>query len=93
VGPRETWVLPSLQYIKKVLKMNMLKLTCKNHPDLFWLTKSIAWTPGHGYNGTRNIFFYGAENGDLVVDGKVLRECPCPAHDLVLAPGQEEPKE
>lgn len=75
--------------------MNMLKLTCKNHPELFWLTKEIAWTPGHGYNGQRGIHFYGNVDGEWVAKdlSKCWYECKCPASDLVLAPGQEEPKE
>lgn len=32
-------------------------LTCKNHPNLRWSCKDIAWSGF--YNGTRNIFFKG----------------------------------
>jgi len=37
-------------------------LTCKNHPELRWSTKDIAWDEG-GYNGSRNIFFKGTPSG------------------------------
>lgn len=64
--------------------MRMLNLTCKNHPDLRWMIKSIAWTPGRGYNGQRNIHFMGKE------DYTPCPECKCPAKDLILAPGETE---
>ena len=59
--------------------MRHVSLTCKNHPELRWSCKSIAFTPGKGYNGIRHIFF--ATGGD---------ECRCPSADLVLAPEEIE---
>ncbi len=54
-------------------------LTCKNHPNLRWSTKEVAWTeavgdvPAH-YNGSRNIFFTGAPTGEgMHDDGSGLR--------------------
>jgi hypothetical protein len=54
-------------------------LTCKNHPDLRWSTKDIAWTTtneetGEGcYNGARNIFFKGTPSGrGMYSDGSGL---------------------
>lgn len=43
-------------------------LTCKNHPELRWGCKDIAWTEAHGdkpafYNGQRSIFFLGTPSG------------------------------
>lgn len=61
--------------------MRMVYLTCKNHTDLRWLCKEIAYTPGLGYNGCRNIFH-------VTPGGRA--ECPCPASDLVLAPEEEQ---
>ena len=58
--------------------MRHLSLTCKNHPELRWSCKSIAFTPGYGYNGARHIFF--------LSDG--VAECKCPPTDLILAPGE-----
>jgi len=73
-------------------------LTCKNHPTLRWTCKSIAFTPGHGYNGQRHIFF----NGERLADGKtstyvqegfenyrIVHECKCPPTDLIIAPEDE----
>jgi hypothetical protein len=61
----------------------MIALTCKNHPHLRWLVKSIAWSDETGYNACRNIFFQD------IVDGQFVRECPCPASDLVRVPDAE----
>lgn len=70
-------------------------LTCKNHPDLRWSCKDIAWTEGErgGYNGTRSIFFNGTPSGrGMFADGSGLdcdfavAECSCPVSDLILAP-------
>lgn len=36
-------------------------LTCKNHTDLRWGCKDIAWSGF--YNGSRNIFFWGVPDG------------------------------
>ena len=67
-------------------------LTCKNHPDLRWSCKDIAWS-GY-YNGCRSIFFCGvpsgkgmyADSSGLDCDRWGASECNCPASDLVLAP-------
>jgi len=73
-------------------------LTCKNHPDLRWSCKDIAWCDGFGYNGCRNIFFDGTPSGKgmfsdlsgldciLFKDGQEIKECSCPSKDLILAP-------
>lgn len=39
--------------------MRHVSLTCRNHLDLRWSTKEIAWDPQTGYNGARRIHFYG----------------------------------
>lgn len=74
-------------------------LTCKNHSNLRWSTKEIAWTDG--YNGCRHIFFHGepTEKGmyhdhsglDCSTyfpdrDDPDIIECPCPSSDLIIAP-------
>jgi len=66
-------------------------LTCKNHPNLRWSCKDIAWD-GH-YNGTRSIFFKGTPSGKgMYEDGSGLDcvcselECDCPSKNLILAP-------
>lgn len=73
-------------------------LTCKNHPELRWSCKDVAWDPGSGYNGVRHIFFKGVPTGQGMYsdgsgldcttfkDGAVIQECPCDASELVLAP-------
>ena len=70
--------------------MRHVKLTCKNHPDLRWMCKSVAWTDSGGYNGSRNIFFVGklTTSGDYspVEGDEVVMECSCPTSDLVRAP-------
>lgn len=67
--------------------MRHITLTCRNHPDLRWCCKSIAFTPGHGYNGSRNIFFHGLKN---LFEGEhpdaPVTECKCEGKYLVLAP-------
>jgi hypothetical protein len=55
--------------------MRHVTLTCKNHPCLRWTCKSIAYSPGHGYNGMRHIFY----NSDVP-------ECDCKASELIPAP-------
>lgn len=83
-------------------------LTCKNHPELRWSTKDIAWTTnkdGSGYyNGCRSIFFNGTPTGEGMYhdgsglhctglkDGKVYVECSCPPSDLILAPEDKDVK-
>ena len=84
--------------------MRHVLLTCKNHPNLRWSCKEIAFTPGHGYNGTRNIFFQGEPDGRGLYGDKsgiycstyfpdradpVVQECPCSPKDLILAPEDE----
>jgi len=75
-------------------------LTCKNHPDLRWSVKEIAWSGGDdgAYNGARNLHFMGVPSGrgmftdgsgldcDRIIDNKFVPECPCPLDDLVIAP-------
>jgi hypothetical protein len=39
--------------------MRHVILTCKNHPELRWSCKEIAYTPGYGYNENRSIFYWG----------------------------------
>lgn len=72
-------------------------LTCRNHPNLRWSCKDIAWSGF--YNGSRHIFFNGVPSGrgmysdgsgldtsHLDADGRYVPECTCPASDLILAP-------
>jgi hypothetical protein len=73
-------------------------LTCKNHPRLRWGCKDIAWSGG--YNGLRNLHFYGRNSEPLEPfsdgsgfrhpplweDGSIVSECTCPASLLILAP-------
>lgn len=61
--------------------MRHLTLTCKNHPELRWTCKSIAFSPGYGYNGQRHIFFQGKKGQEVAA-----AECPCAPTDLILAP-------
>lgn len=76
--------------------MRHVMLTCKNHPELRWSCKSIAFTPGFGYNGSRNIFFQGKlEEGKIHYESHAA-ECKCSSRDLILAPEEtwdEECKE
>jgi len=75
-------------------------LTCKNHPNLRWSCKDIAWSGF--YNGSRNIFFNGTPSGkgmfsdgsgldctQIDKDGKWIEECKCHSSDLILAPEDE----
>jgi len=67
--------------------MRHVALTCKNHPELRWQCKSIAFTPGYGYNGARHIFYNGAVLASKPhPDAPDPPECTCPSTDLVLAP-------
>lgn len=73
-------------------------LTCKNHPELRWSCKDIAWSDKSGYNGTRHVFFNGIPSGEgmysdgsglnctMIKDGKIIEECSCKGSDLILAP-------
>jgi len=63
--------------------MRHVCLTCNHHPNPRWSCKSIAFTPGKGYNGARHIFYLG-ENGNILA----TPECKCPPTDLILAPGE-----
>ena len=83
-------------------------LTCKNHPHLFWRCKDIAYSPeandgAGGYNGARNIFFFGERNAAPAYgasweyttyiigrDDPCVRECECSSRDLIGVPGSEE---
>ena len=65
--------------------MRHVILTCKNHPDLRWQCKSIAFDKWQGYNGARHIFYNGA------IDGSTPPECSCKSSALVLAPGETMP--
>ena len=64
--------------------MRHVALTCVNHPNQRWHTKSIAWSvtgPREGYyTGSRNIFH------SATIDGEYVPDCPCKAIDLRLAP-------
>lgn len=64
--------------------MRHIALTCKNHTNLRWSCKEIAYSPGYGYNGQRNIFFVG--NSDRVHPDAPSIECSCSPRDLILAP-------
>ncbi len=78
-------------------------LTCKNHPDLRWSCKDIAWSVDPpGYNGSRTLFFKGEPTGQglyddgsrlhttsIRKDGTLVEECDCSSSDLVLAPEDE----
>lgn len=78
--------------------MRHVLLTCRHHPELRWQCKSIAFTPGRGYNGQRSIFFLGRKVGEdeyeegpaLKSDGMFRDECPCLPSDLILAPEEVE---
>ena len=76
-------------------------LTGKNHPNLRWSCKEIAWTDGFGYNRKRHIFFNGTPSGrgmfddgsgldcTKVKDDVFVEECVCDSHNLILAPEDE----
>lgn len=69
--------------------MRHVLLTCKQHPNLRWSCKEIAFTDEGGYNGARSIFF----NGELLANGKCdenATECSCLAHYLIRAPEDKE---
>ena len=77
--------------------MRHVILTCKNHLELRWSCKEIAFDDDHGYNGRRNIRYCGTP---LYVDGVpqmhgdlsglqcsyTVAECDCPVTCLVRAP-------
>lgn len=78
--------------------MRHVHLTCKNHPQLRWSCKSIAFSgDGHGYNGCRNIFFLGEPDptsplrystyfADRQPIERGILECDCPPSELIYAP-------
>ena len=59
--------------------MRHVILTCTNHDHLRWTCKEIAFSDGGGYDGTRNIFYWGSDP-----------ECSCSRRDLVRAPEDAE---
>lgn len=67
--------------------MRHVTLTCKHHPELRWNCKSVAFTPGHGYNGSRSIFFNGKCDYN---EYPTVKECDCSPADLILAPEEIE---
>lgn len=79
--------------------MKHVALTCKNHTQLRWSCKSLAYTPGRGYNHQRHIFYLGTRLTDeqrkvmgLSENCKTALcepECVCPPTDLILAPEDE----
>lgn len=85
--------------------MRHVILTCKNHPNLRWSCKEIAFDDVGGYNGSRNIFFNGEPDGTgMFSDGSglscstffpdrenpVVKECSCLANDLIRAPEDKD---
>jgi hypothetical protein len=78
-----------------------INLTCKNHRELRWTCKEVAWTDGEGYNGSRNVFFEGHIYDTLAYkEGtyadrvkahmtKSVPECNCPIKNWILAPEEE----
>ena len=80
--------------------MRHVILTCKNHPDLRWSCKEIAFSSEHGYNGQRHLFFKGFSLGKMYSDNsglncslvhptipdKYAEECSCSSSNLILAP-------
>lgn len=76
--------------------MRHISLTCKNHPQLRWSTKEIAWK-NERYIGTRILTFHGEVKLDAAGQPKLFAdlsgtdchpasECECSAADLVRAP-------
>lgn len=61
--------------------MRHVMLTCRHHPNLRWMCKSIATSPQGGYNGMRHIFYQGDKSRKDYPE-----ECLCPTSDLILAP-------
>lgn len=60
-------------------------LTCKNHPNLRWSCKDIAWENDH-YNYSRNLFFLGNSEGRMMDNHEPIRECACNVGCLTVAP-------
>lgn len=85
--------------------MEHVHLTCKVHPMLRWSCKEIAYTPGYGYNGQRNLFFLGMFTGygpskwtgaiteqySMIhpITNEIVHECDCGARQLILAPEEK----
>ncbi len=78
--------------------MRHVILTCKNHPDLRWSCKEIAFTDEHGYDGSRNIYFCGVPTGkgmcsdrsgldcSIITPTGLVEECNCSPRELIRAP-------
>jgi hypothetical protein len=64
--------------------MQNIILTCRNHTNLRWQCKSIAVSGDGSYNGERNIFYNGAEDGSYPV------ECSCSPKLLTFATVQDK---
>jgi len=77
--------------------MRHVILTCKNHLDLRWSCKDIAFSDKGGYNSMRNIFFNGTPSGEgmysdnsgldctRMLESKFIEECSCSSRDLIRA--------
>lgn len=82
--------------------MRHISLTCRNHPNLRWSCKEIAFTDEGGFNGARTLGFKGIFTGKLyhdgsgadctivLQDGTVVEECDCSSRCLVRAPEDAE---
>lgn len=72
--------------------MRHVILTCKNHLNLRWSCKEIAFSDAHGYDGSRQILFLGQTPGIRHDDGSGFtffaadQECTCSPQDLIRAP-------
>lgn len=83
--------------------MRHVILMCKNHPDLRWSCKEIAFTDKHGYNNSRNLFFIGKGPWKFYEDfsgiepidfhNKFAQECDCPPSFLIRAPEDSQIKQ
>lgn len=85
--------------------MRHVLLTCRNHPNLRWGCKEVAFSDEHGYNGSRSIFFWGEPNGKGLFEDKsgihcstyfagdpprIVEECKCSSRDLIRAPEDKD---
>lgn len=67
----------------------MVRMTCENHRELFWICKPEAVSEQGRYTGERNIFFIGKlqPHGDVSEynreTGEITRECDCPGFKLI----------
>lgn len=81
--------------------MRHVLMTCKNHPNLRWGCKEVAFSDRGGYNGSRNIFFWGEPTGKGMYSDNsgldcatyfpdranpIITECDCSPRDLIRAP-------